>query len=209
LTENPLIGLKKFYFCLQEKPDKLTDRLEKIIKGCIAGDSHCQEELYMLLSPGMYALCLQYASDADEANDFLQEGFIRVFTKISSYRWEGSFEGWVRKIIVNTALQMIRKKKQMFVLNEELTEDASYEVPAVQGELDKEDLLMMIRNLPVNQRIVFNLFVIEGYNHSEIAKLTGMPENTSKSHLHRARTGLKEMINLHWQAMDKKSKKNV
>ena len=157
----------------------------------------------------MYAVCLQYASDTDEANDFLQEGFIRVFTKISSYRWEGSFEGWVRKIIVNTALQMIRKKKQLFVLNEELNEDASYEVPDVQGELDKDDLLMMIRNLPVNQRIVFNLFVIEGYNHNEIAKLTGMPENTSKSHLHRARTRLKEMITLHWQSVDKKSKKNV
>jgi RNA polymerase sigma factor (sigma-70 family) len=187
----------------------LTDKLEKIIKGCIGGDKRCQEELYRLLSPGMYALCLQYASDTDEASDFMQEGFIRVFTRMDSYRWEGSFEGWVRKIMVNTALQTIRRKKQMFLLNEELTADSCYEVPSVQCELEKEDLLNMIRNLPVNQRIVFNLFVIEGYNHNEIASLTGMPENTSKSHLHRARIALKEMINLHWETMERNIKKNV
>jgi RNA polymerase sigma factor (sigma-70 family) len=187
----------------------LTDKLEKIIKGCIEGDKKCQEELYRLLSPGMYALCLQYASDTDEAGDFMQEGFIRVFTRMDTYRWEGSFEGWVRRIMVNTALQTIRRKKQMFVLNEELTEDSSYEIPSVQSELEKEDLLKMISSLPVNQRVVFNLFVIEGYNHHEIASLTGMPENTSKSHLHRARMALKEMINLHWEAMEQNTKKNV
>ncbi len=156
----------------------------------------------------MYAVCLQYASDSDEANDFMQEGFIKVFTNIKSYRWEGSFEGWVRKIMVNTALQLIRNKKQMIALNEELTEDSSYELPAAQCNLEKDDLLDMVRKLPVNQRIVFNLFVIEGYNHSEIANMTGIPENTSKSHLHRARIALKEMIKIHTGSRNIVSRKN-
>jgi RNA polymerase sigma factor (sigma-70 family) len=187
----------------------LTDKYDKLIKGCIAGKRRSQEELFRILSPGMYAVCLQYASDRDEADDFLQEGFIKVFTKISSYRNEGSFEGWVRKIMVNTALQMLRKKKQLLLLNEEITEEMDFEIPLIQGELEKEDLLRMIRELPVNQRMVFNLFAIEGYNHIEIAEMTGIPENTSKSHLHRARIALKEMISALSASDDKLLRKNV
>jgi RNA polymerase sigma factor (sigma-70 family) len=188
---------------------QLTDKLDEIINGCIAGNRHSQEELYRILSPGMYAVCLQYASDHEEASDFMQEGFIRVFTKISSFRREGSFEGWVRRIMVNTALQFLRKKKQLFILNEEITEDTDYEVPAGQCELEKEDLLKMIRELPVNQRMVFNLYVIEGYNHMEIAEMAGIPENTSKSHLHRARVALKGMINALSASDEQRLRKNV
>jgi RNA polymerase sigma factor (sigma-70 family) len=187
----------------------LADKFDKLIKGCIAGQKSCQEELYRILSPAMYALCLQYAADHDEASDFLQEGFIRVYTSIESYRHEGSFEGWVRRIMVNTALQLLRKKKQLFLLNEEMPQEADYEVPAGQSELEKEDLLMMVRKLPENQRIVFNLFVIEGYNHMEISKMTGIPENTSKSHLHRARIALKEMIQKFSKPADYHIKNNV
>lgn len=172
----------------------MTDKLEEIIKGCIKGDRQSQEDLYRILSPVMYAVCLRYASDADEASDFMQEGFIRVFTKIKSYRNEGSFEGWVRRIMVNTSLQLLRKNRKMFLLNEEIIESADYEISESQCELDVADLLKMVQGLPDNQRLVFNLFVIEGYNHTEIADMTGMPENTSKSHLHRARTALKDMI---------------
>lgn len=172
----------------------MTDNLDEIIAGCINEDSKSQEELYRLLSPVMYNVCLQYASDHDEAKDFLQEGFINVFTKIKSFRHEGSFEGWVRKIIVNTALQFLRKKKQIYVIREELTEDKDHDITEIDFELNEEDLLGMIQGLTVNQRIVFNLYAIEGYNHAEITKLTGIPENTSKSHLHRARVSLKEMI---------------
>lgn len=161
----------------------------------MAKDRQSQEKLYRILSPGMYAVCLRYASNSDEADDFLQEGFIRVFTKIKTYRWEGSFEGWARKIMVNTALQFLRKKKQLLILNKDITEDADFEIPDGQYGLENEDLLRMIQNLPANQRIVFNLFVIEGFNHLEISKMMGIPENTSKSHLHRARIALKEMIN--------------
>ncbi|MFW5877694.1 MAG: RNA polymerase sigma factor [bacterium] len=187
----------------------MTDRLDDIIKGCKEGNRYSQEELYRILSPGMYAVCLHYASDEDEASDFLQEGFIRVFSKITSFRGEGSFEGWVRKIMVNTSLQLLRKKRQMFVLNEDITDDIDYEVPVAEGELEKEDLMRMIRSLPVNQRIVFNLFVIEGYNHIEIAEMTGITENTSKSHLHRARISLKNMVNAYFAFENHKVKKNV
>ncbi len=173
---------------------KLTDDLDDIIRGCIEGDRKCQEDLYRIFSPGMYSVCLRYASDADEAGDYLQEGFITVFSKIKEYRKEGSFEGWVRRIMVTTALQLLRKKRQMYILNETITEDRDYEVPDIQYYLDKEDLLEMIRVLPVNQRMVFNLYAIEGYNHTEISDMTGIPENTSKSHLHRARIALKEML---------------
>ena len=187
----------------------MTDKLDDIIAGCIAGKRQSQEELYRILSPKMYAVCLQYASDADEASDFLQEGFIRVFTRIKSYRGEGSFEGWVRRIIVNTALQFIRKKRQLYVVNEEITEDAGYQMPHIHYELEAEDLLRMIKELPVNQRIIFNLYAIEGYNHAEIESMTGMPENTSKSHLHRARTALKKMLDRSIPSGSKKLRKNV
>ncbi len=173
----------------------MTDNIDDIISGCIKEDRQSQEKLYRLFSPGMYAVCLQYASDKHEANDFLQEGFIRVFLKIKTYRWEGSFEGWVRKIMVNTALQFIRKKKQIFILDEKVADDFDYQVSDGQLELEKEDLLSLIQELPVNQRTVFNLFVMEGFNHLEISKMMGISENTSKSHLHRARVALKEMIN--------------
>jgi RNA polymerase sigma factor (sigma-70 family) len=172
----------------------LADIPDDIIKGCIANDRQSQEELYRLISPAMYGVCLQYASDADEANDFMQEGFIKVYTKIKSFRGDGSFEGWVRRIMVNTALQFIRKKKKMFMVNEAVVEESDFEITDGQYDLDVEDLLRMVQKLPDNQRMVFNLFVIEGYNHTEIAKMTGFPENTSKSHLHRARLALKEMI---------------
>ena len=187
----------------------MTDKLDSIIAGCIAGERQSQEELYRMLSPKMYAVCLQYASDADEASDFLQEGFIRVFTRIKSYRGEGSFEGWVRKIIINTALQFIRKKRQLYVVNEELPDDAGYQMPHIYYELEVEDLLRMINKLPVNQRIIFALYAIEGYNHSEIESMTGMPENTSKSHLYRARTALKKMLDTSIPSGSKKLRKNV
>ncbi len=172
----------------------MTDNLNKIIAGCISDDRQSQEELYKLLSPKMYSICCQYASDSEEARDFLQEGFIKVFEKIKSYRSEGSFEGWVRKIMINTALQLLRKKKMTFKASETITEDVSIEIPDIQLDFEQEDLLKMVHNLPVNQRVIFNLYAIEGYNHTDIAKMTGIPENTSKSHLHRARVALKEMI---------------
>ena len=104
--------------------------------------------------------------------------------------------------MVNTILQLLRNKKQMFPVIEDITEDMACEIPLGENILEKEDLLEMISKLPVNQRIVFNLFAIEGYNHHEISKMTGMPENTSKSHLHRARTTLKEMIKIHSSRLD-------
>lgn len=187
----------------------MTDNLDDIVKGCISGDRQSQEDLYRALSPQMYTVCLRYASDADEAGDFLQEGFITVFSRIREFRSEGSFEGWVRKIMVNTALQLLRKKRQMYILNETITADREYEVPDIQYYLDKEDLLEMIRALPVNQRMVFNLYAIEGYNHAEIADMTGIPENTSKSHLYRARLALKEMLEKSNRGESEKLRKNV
>jgi RNA polymerase sigma factor (sigma-70 family) len=172
----------------------LTDNLDEIIKGCINNDRQSQEKLYRILSPVMYTVCLRYASDSLEADDFLQEGFIRVFEKIRYYRGEGSFKGWVRKIMVNTCLQFIRKKRSMYTINEEVTGNYDYDISEGEMKLDNEDLIKMIQRLPVNQRTVFNLYAIEGFSHQEISVMTGIPENTTKSHLHRARIALKEMI---------------
>lgn len=188
---------------------KLTEDINEIIAGCIENNRQSQEELYRILSPKMYAVCLQYASDPDEACDFLQEGFIRVFGNIRSFRGEGSFEGWVRRIMVNAALQFIRKKRQMYLLNEEITEDTDYEVADNEYALDADDLLKMVGRLPVNQRLIFNLYAIEGFNHSEIEGMTGIPANTSKSHLHRARMALKDMLNKEAQTNSQNVKKNV
>ncbi len=186
----------------------MTDNITDIIAGCIAEKRKSQEELYNILSPGMYAVCLQYASDADEACDFLQEGFIKVFENIKNYRNEGSFEGWVRRIMVNTALQILRKKKQMYVINTEIKENTHYDIPDVKFEREEEELIRMIQKLPVNQRMIFNLYAIEGFNHTEIAKMTGIPENTSKSHLHRARIALKGMVKNSYQKEARKIRKN-
>ena len=143
----------------------------------------------------MYAICLQYSKDSDEAKDILQDGFIKVFQKLNQYSGKGSFEGWLRRVFINTALEKYRNKVAL------LSIDDSFEIPAagafenIVSELSAMELLEMIQNLSPQYRLVFNLFAIEGYTHKEISKQLNISEGTSKSNLSRARSILQDNLN--------------
>ena len=138
----------------------------------------------------MMGVCVRYASSIDEAKDFMQEGFIQVFTKIDSFQNKGSLEGWIRRIIVNTCLMELRKIRPIF--NE--VEDLEMDDVGIYDELNEKDILQFIQTLPQGFRMVFNLFAIEGYSHKEIAEKLDISEGTSKSQFARARKALQNMI---------------
>ncbi len=143
----------------------------------------------------MYALCLRYARNSAEAEDLLQEGFVRVFDKVQGFRMEGSLEGWVRRIMVHTCINHYRKKSvRNEVLGTEHLDERSVGPMAVQN-LGEEELLALVRELPDGYRMVFNLFAIEGYDHAEIAAMLGCAESTSRSQLAKARRLLQQRLN--------------
>ena len=165
-----------------------------LIEGCIRGDRKMQRELYERFAPKMYGVCLRYASNAEEAEDILQEGFIKVFRKITSYRGEGSFEGWIRRIFVNTAIEYYRKKTylQPITEHEENTVEGKY--LSVLDNLAEKDIIKLVQQLSPGYRTVFNMYVVEGYTHKQIADLLGISEGTSKSQLSRAKQILQDMV---------------
>ncbi|MBR4809181.1 MAG: sigma-70 family RNA polymerase sigma factor [Bacteroidales bacterium] len=159
------------------------------------GDRRAQKAIYDALSGKMYAVCLRYMTDRDSAEDVLQEGFVTLFAKLSTYTGEGSFEGWARKIFVNTALMSLRKND---VLKESTDVDAAWNVPgeapsAIQ-QISYKELYKAISELPAGFRTVFNMYVVEGYSHAEIAEYLGISEATSRSQLLRARAMLQTKI---------------
>ena len=153
-----------------------------------------QEELYRRFSPRMYAVCLRYAGNSEEAEDILQEGFIKIFKKLGSFRSEGSFEGWIRRIFVNTAIEHFRRKRylQPVTEKEENTLEGSY--LSVLDNLAERDILELIQQLSPGYRTVFNMYVVEGYTHKEIGDMLGISEGTSKSQLSRAKVILQQML---------------
>lgn len=173
----------------------MADVPEKIIEGCKKGKSRDQEELYKILSPGMYGLCLKYASDRDDARDIMQDGFIKMFQKIEQYSGKGSFEGWVRRIMINTALEKYRSQVNMYPLDEKIPLSDEGINTTIIEKLNAEDLLTLVQELTPRYRMVFNLYAIEGYNHKEISEMMGISEGTSKSNLSRARLVLQEKVN--------------
>ncbi len=175
-----------------------------LIKGCIEEDRRMQEELYKRFSPKMYAVCLRYASDADEAQDILQDGFIKVFRKMESFRSEGSFEGWVRRIFVNTAIEYFRRKKyiQPVTEREENTIEGKY-VSAL-DEMAEKDILDLVTQLSPGYKTVFNMYVVEGYSHKEISEMLNISEGTSKSQLSRAKAILQDLVRKHIEHRDKR-----
>jgi len=158
------------------------------------GDRRMQEEMYRRLSPRMYAVCLRYASNAEEAEDILQEGFIKVFKKLDSYRGDGSFEGWVRRIFVNTAIEHFRRKKYLQPVTEKEENTIEGKYVSVLDQLGEKDILELIKQLSPGYRTVFNMYVVEGYSHKEIGKMLGISEGTSKSQLSRAKVILQDMV---------------
>jgi len=169
--------------------------LDAIWKKCLQGDRKAQFQLYNALSAKMLGLCMRYAGDAAEAEDILQNGFVKVFTKAERFENRGSLEGWIRRIMVNTAIERHRStiKNGSEPLSEEYPVAADDGMEADAG-LRYNDLLSLVRTLPSGYRTVFNLYAVEGYSHREIAEMLGISEAGSKSQLSRARRWLKEKL---------------
>ncbi len=171
-----------------------TYTLNELMEGCKAGNGKMQELLYRQTASKMLAICMRYARDKMEAEDVLQLGYIKIFNKVKEFKGEGSFEGWMRRIMVNTAIESYRKNLRM--LNVVPIEEV-YEQPSQGfdfGALGMQDLLKVIQKLSDGYRVVFNMYAIEGYSHKEIAVTLGISEGTSKSQLSRARTILQQEI---------------
>ena len=162
---------------------------------CIEGDQRAQQKLFEMYAPKMMGVCLRYMKDHAQAEDVLQDGFVKVFTKLDKYTGEGSLEGWVRRIMVNTALDELRKTNK-FQANVSM-DDVGYKVEAdsdVLASLIEEDLLKLIQEMPAGYKTVFNMFAIEGYSHKEIGEKLGVSENTSKSQYSRAKAYLRVKV---------------
>ena len=167
----------------------------ELVNACRNGDRKAQKKLYDALAPKMFAVCLRYMGNRNAAEDILQDGFVTLFTKLDSYSGEGSFEGWARKIFVNTALMELRKNDALKMSADlENARDLSSGTTTQLENLGYRELLGLISGLPAGFRTVFNMYVIEGYSHKEIAENLGITEGTSRSQLQRARTLLQDKI---------------
>jgi len=175
--------------------DKQTTDKQLLAK-CLEKNRKAQNELYMKYAPKLFGTCLRYSKNNTDAEDILQEGFIKIFKYLKDYRNEGHFEGWMRKIMVTTALNFYKRKN---LLNKEVDPEfvnaPSMSIPDVISLLSSEELLSMIQELPDGYRMVFNLNTIEGYSHKEIGEIMNISVNTSKSQLSRARNSLQKKIN--------------
>lgn len=170
------------------------EEIKKIIKECISGNVRAQEKLYRMFAPKMFGVCLRYSRDRGEAEDNLQEGFIKVFTNIDSFRHEGSFEGWMRRIMVNVALSKYRKNNILYPVENIGDHDMPQFSDNIFEKFGAEELIELIRQLPERYRMVFNLYVMEGMNHQEISQMMNISVGTSKSNLSRARDILKRKV---------------
>ncbi|MCP9612011.1 RNA polymerase sigma factor [Coprobacter tertius] len=167
----------------------------QLIKGCKNNDSRAQRELYNTYARKMMAVCLRYSNDRETAEDLLQDGFIKVFSAIGSYTGNGSFEGWIRRIFVNTALEYLRKndilKETVELDNPDILKEPDY---SALEKISANELIELIAELPPGFRTVFNMFAIEGYTHKEIAEALGINESTSRSQFTRAKRLLQKKL---------------
>lgn len=178
-------------------PSEMLDK--DLIKGCANNDRLAQQRLYNKYSTKMFGVCLRFAKNYHSAEDLLQVGFIKVFTNIKSFRGDGSFEGWLRRIFVNTGIEHYRKSNPLYSIND-AKEDFSRRIDnEAINNLAAEDVLHCVNQLSDGYRTVFNLYVMEGYTHKEIGELLGINEGTSKSQLARARYILQETIVKHYE----------
>lgn len=175
----------------------MDEQIHILIKECQENKIAAQGELYKLFSGQLFSVCLRYSNNYEDAQDTFQEGFITIFNKINQYRFAGSFEGWMRRIMVNTCIEKHRNKTHLYVVNEELipeTDDDSELDTETTEDYSYEEILSFVQELPDRYRQVFNLYVIEEYSHQEIAEMLDISVGTSKSNLSRAREKLKELI---------------
>ncbi len=166
--------------------------LKKLIHRCIKGDRKAQEKLYRKYSSVLFGLCLKYSRNKMEAEDNLHDSFLTIYDKLDQFKFEGSFEGWLKRITVNTVLQKYRKDQYMSVVSENLKEEE--EVEFEYADVQLSTLLQYVQELPTKYRLTFNLYVLDGYTHKEISELLGTTTGTSKSNLSRAKSILKEKL---------------
>jgi RNA polymerase sigma factor (sigma-70 family) len=203
------LSINNYFKATQKTNERLTnvknvenkDKLKKIIEGCLRNDRRSQEELFKLFYGKMLPVCMRYMPDRDTAQEVLQEGFIKVFEKLGAFDFKGSFEGWIRRIIANTAIDAIRKsKKDPYLTDNDNDFKLGASDPMVERDeveftdLKAEIAMEAIQKLSPAYRTVFNLFVLEDYSHKEIAELLGISEGTSKSNLAKAKMNLQKIV---------------
>ncbi|MFG6685400.1 RNA polymerase sigma factor [Mariniflexile sp. HNIBRBA6329] len=166
--------------------------LDQLIESCKINDTKAQSELYKLFSSKLFAVCLKYSRSYAEAEDNLQDAFLTIFKKIDQYGNKGSFEGWLKRVTINTVLQQYRNEKVFEIVNENIIDEVEIDID--EDTLSIDYLLRIIQELPDRYRLVFNLYVLDGYSHRDIASMLDINIGTSKSNLARARQILKQTI---------------
>jgi RNA polymerase sigma factor (sigma-70 family) len=164
------------------------------IEGCKRQNREAQHALYAFFSGKMYTLCCRYIKDKMEAEDVLVMAFTKIFERIDQYKNEGSFEGWIRRVMVNESLSYLRRSKNMYLEMDIKAADREPNYNQIESELEAEELMKMIEELPTGYRVVFNLYAIDGFSHQEIGEQLGISEGTSKSQLSRARSLLQKRL---------------
>lgn len=173
--------------------------LNQLIQKCKLQDRKAQEELYRRYSGKLFLLCLKYSSDRQQAQDTLQDGFLKIFENLGQYSGKGSLEGWMTRIVINTAMNKYRNRVVHLNIEEDLMEDPEEELEIDEEQVELADLIRFIQALPERYRHVFNLFVMEGFSHQEISEMLKISIGTSKSNLARARRKLQESVEAHLQ----------
>lgn len=170
--------------------------LKKLINGCAKRDRACQQKIYELYYGKMMGVCLRYTGNREEAKDLLHDGFIKVFENIKKFNFSGSFDGWVRRIMINTTIDYFRKNKNVFVKDADEFANLEMEEQEIEvlSQLKTEDILKLVQQLSPAYRAVFNMYVIEGLSHKEVAEELGISVGTSKSNLAKAKHNLKKLI---------------
>jgi RNA polymerase sigma factor (sigma-70 family) len=176
----------------------LVNRLHKIVRGCQENKPGAQQELYDMFKMKMFGVCMRYAGNYDDAQDILQEGFLKVFEKIHQFGFKGAFEGWIRKVMVNTALEKYRLHYRQIPIHENIIEIEFEQENEITSNIDMNELIRIVQELSPRYRVVFNLYAIEGYSHKEISEMLQINEGTSKSNLSRARAILQEKVSKYY-----------
>ena len=172
----------------------MQERIDHLIQHCIEGKRDSQSRLYALLAPKMFVVCQRYAKSREEAKEILQEGFMKLFENLQQFKFTGSFEGWVRRIFVNTSIEHFRKKVKLYNVSE-VQENTIEDIELnVLDSMAEKDIISLVHELSPGYKAVFNMHVIEGYSHKEIAEILGITEGTSKSQLARAKGVLKKSL---------------
>jgi RNA polymerase sigma-70 factor (ECF subfamily) len=169
--------------------------LDELIKQCANNDRKAQKEIYQLFASKLFSICLKYSKNKQEAQDNFQDGFIVIFEKIGQFNFKGSFEGWLKRVMVNTVLLKYRQKNVLNIVTEDIPDEVIVDVD--DDEISLDFLLNLINELPDRYRMVFNLYALDGYSHKEISEMLLIAEGTSKSNLARARAILKQKIEIH------------